>query len=84
MQGILLNFSKKIFAIQKAENISAITLGKTVGIASHHIYEYRTDKVKNPAIPNINKFLKAYPQYTYYILGINPETLPKQIILDDE
>ncbi len=76
-------FAKKILLIQKAEGDTRTKMSKKTGISYNTLYDYEKRPIGKPSLYNIKKIIEAYPKYTFYILDIEINKLPKQISLDD-
>lgn len=74
-------FQKKFQNILKNENLNVSQASKIIGLTYSVAFDYK-DGNSGPSAQNIAKIIKAYPQYTYYLLNIDSE-LPEQIIPKD-
>lgn len=72
-------FKKKYNKILVNEEINAAQLAKIAGITIVAAYDYKSGRA-TPSSANYTKLIIAFPKYACYLIGINPKTLPKQII----
>ncbi|CAC9994339.1 hypothetical protein [uncultured Gammaproteobacteria bacterium] len=75
-------FSKKFNNILIAEKINATELANKAKITTVISYDYRSARAA-PSGLSVIKIVKAFPQYTCYLLGLDPKTLPEQITFKD-
>ncbi|SMN17090.1 hypothetical protein CRYPD_1430 [uncultured Candidatus Thioglobus sp.] len=75
-------FSKRFNNVLIAEQINATELAAKAGITIVMSYDYKAAR-SAPSGYSINKIIKVFPQYTCYLLGLDPKILSKQIILKD-
>ncbi|VVH64677.1 hypothetical protein BSPLISOX_1303 [uncultured Gammaproteobacteria bacterium] len=75
-------FKKKFNNILAAEKINATALANKAGITIVVSYDYRSGRA-TPSSLNLTKLIKAFPQYTCYLLDLDPKELPKQIIFKE-
>ena len=83
MRDIGKNFSKKIAAIILVEDINMAQFARITGVDYQRVHHYFTFPNAKPSINNVGMVLDAFPQYTCYILDLDPKYLTKQIILKD-
>ena len=72
---------EKIKQIARAENISIAKLSNMANIRPHAIYDIINHKNYNISTLNLSKIIDKFPQYTCFILEVDPDELHKQIIL---
>lgn len=75
------NFQKKFCNILRNEDLKP-SMNDKIGITPDTAYDYRSGR-SGPSAQNLVKIIKAFPQYTCYILDLDPKELPRQIIIKD-
>jgi hypothetical protein len=69
----------KFCNILRNEGLKSST-SEEIGITADTAYDYRSGR-SGPSAQNLVKIINAFPQYTCYILDLDPKKLPGQIIL---
>ncbi len=82
MESFASVFSKRFNNILVAEKINATKLANKAKITIVISYDYKIARAA-PSGLSLIKIVEAFPQYTCYLLGLDPKTLPKQITLKD-
>ena len=83
MKEIGKQFKKKLLAIMAAENMKMPEFSRKVGLPYHRVHDYVHRVKSKPSIDSVGLVLDAFPQYTYFILDLDPKLLDKQIILKE-
>ncbi|CAC9540298.1 hypothetical protein BHECKSOX_1450 [Bathymodiolus heckerae thiotrophic gill symbiont] len=83
MKEIGKQFKNKILAIMATENIKMPEFSRRVDIPYNRIHDYIARPKSKPSIDNVGKVINAFPQYTCFILDLDPKQLHKQIILKE-
>jgi len=78
----LKDFTTKFRFILKNENITPTRLSDRSGITRTAASDYKLGR-SVPSVQNFMKIIHAFPKYTFFLLELNQEELPKQITPKD-